>query len=112
MMTISQIRFPSASAGYRSRADGGSGHRRLGFNPGRAMLLAVFFLGLSLTGSAFAQESGSQGELDSHVPDEPVDKRPTGIDMMYGGVTIAGGEQQAEEGESSFGLGRMYGGVS
>src|SRR5688572_20137899 len=102
MMTISQIRFPSASARPAFRAESASGHRRLGFNPERAMLLALFFLGVSFTGSAFAQESGSQGELDSHVPDEPVDKRPTGIDMMYGGVTIAGGEQQPQEGESSF----------
>lgn len=111
-MTISQNRLHLASVGRPPQAVLDPSHRRLGLNPERAVLLAVFFLGVFSTGSATAQESGSRGELDSHIPDESADQRPTGLDMMYGGVTIAGGNQDGAQGESSFGLGRMYGGVS
>ncbi len=40
--------------------------------------------------------------------------RKTGVEAMYGGVTIAGAQKDGdpEEEESSFGLGRMYGGVT
>lgn len=58
-----------------------------------------------LSGTALAQE----GE-DAETPAEP---RKSGVEMMYGGVTIAGAEEEGpEEEESNFGLSRMYGGVS
>src|SRR5690606_318122 len=48
----------------------------------------------------------------SHMPAEgTIDQRPSGIDMMYGGVTVAGQGSRSTEG-SAFGLDRMYGGVS
>jgi hypothetical protein len=74
-----------------------------------AAALASVLVGTPL----FAQESGSQGELDSHMPAEgTIDQRPSGIDMMYGGVTIAGQGERSSGGETQFGLDRMYGGVS
>jgi hypothetical protein len=45
-----------------------------------------------------------------HMPNEG--PQPTSLDMMYGGVTIAGQNSQSAQGSSSFGLDRMYGGVS
>jgi hypothetical protein len=68
-----------------------------------------------LTLQASAQSSGRAGsssELDSHLPEER-EQEPSGIDMMYGGVTIAGQRDEEEsDTETNFGLGRMYGGVS
>lgn len=75
----------------------------------RGVLVVGAFV-LVLSSQASAQEMNSDDELDSHVPDGQVEQRPSGIDMMYGGVTIAG--QSSDNSESSFGLGRMYGGVS
>jgi len=56
--------------------------------------------------------SGSSAEMDSHLPSEEEESRPSGLDSMYGGVSIAKSAEESEAEESSFGLGRMYGGVS
>lgn len=75
-------------------------------------LSAATSVGLS-PALAGAQEPGSREELDSNMPSEgTIDQRPSGLDMMYGGVTIAGRGSADGSGQTKFGLDRMYGGVS
>lgn len=80
--------------------------------PRTSLVALTAVLSLSLGSPVHAQESGSQEELDSHLPEGgTIQQRPSGLDMMYGGVTIAG-QGSAGSGETKFGLDRMYGGVS
>jgi hypothetical protein len=78
---------------------------------GSLLALLGIVSGSSVAEAQDAGAAGSRSELDSHLPASSETSNPT-IDSMYGGVTIAGQNTQEEDGETNFGLSRMYGGVS